>query len=123
MPLLSCLRDLAALDVGDPDRLRAMLEGCLSALLDPWLWLWVSGLTLLCTAVGALVGWWKGRTLAGLVWGTVLGPIGWIVVALARPEPHACPRCANTHREFARACRHCGAPLRKAGSGMADNRG
>nr|WP_233176238.1 hypothetical protein [Dyella sp. ASV24] len=37
-------------------------------------------------AVGALLGWWKGRTVEGIVWAAVLGPIGWIVV-LVRPRP------------------------------------
>jgi hypothetical protein len=42
-------------------------------------------------AVGALLGWWRGRLLAGVVWALVLGPIGWIVVLLmpksAKPPP------------------------------------
>jgi hypothetical protein len=41
---------------------------------------------LLFIAVGALLGWWRGRTGEGIVWALVLGPIGWIVI-LARPRP------------------------------------
>jgi hypothetical protein len=41
---------------------------------------------LLFIAVGALLGWWRGRTGEGVVWALVLGPIGWIVI-LARPRP------------------------------------
>ena len=41
---------------------------------------------LLFVAVGALLGWWRGRTAEGIVWALVLGPIGWIVI-LARPRP------------------------------------
>ncbi|GAB2577710.1 hypothetical protein ISP15_01255 [Dyella jejuensis] len=41
--------------------------------------------------VGVLLGWWRGRVLAGLVWALVLGPIGWVVVLLmprsAKPPP------------------------------------
>lgn len=33
-------------------------------------------------AVGMLIGGKKGRVLAGLIWGMVLGPIGWLVVLL-----------------------------------------
>ncbi len=116
MQLFACLRELVAFDVADPDQTRAMLEGCILALIDPVLWLWVAGLTLLCSGIGALIGWWRGRTLAGLVWATVLGPIGWIVIAFAKPAVHACPRCAQENREFARTCRHCGASLQDAGS-------
>ncbi|MBX3693128.1 hypothetical protein [Dokdonella sp.] len=111
MRLFACLRDLANFDVGKPEQAGAVLEGCLSSLLDPVLWLWVSVLTLVCSGIGALIGWWKGRTLSGLVWATVLGPIGWIVMALKSTDPHACPHCAKANREFARTCRHCGAVL------------
>jgi len=41
---------------------------------------------LLFIAVGALLGWWRGRMGEGIVWALVLGPIGWIVI-LARPRP------------------------------------
>ncbi|WP_449428212.1 hypothetical protein [Rhodanobacter umsongensis] len=41
---------------------------------------------LLFVAVGALLGWWRGRLAEGIVWALVLGPIGWIVI-LVRPRP------------------------------------
>ncbi|HEY0198493.1 MAG TPA: hypothetical protein VGC19_08145 [Rhodanobacter sp.] len=41
--------------------------------------------SLLFMAVGALLGWWRGRWVEGVVWAAVLGPIGWIVIA-ARPR-------------------------------------
>jgi hypothetical protein len=37
-------------------------------------------------AVGALLGWWRGRLWEGVVWGAVLGPVGWVVILL-RPRP------------------------------------
>jgi hypothetical protein len=36
--------------------------------------------------VGALLGWWRGRLVEGIVWAAVLGPFGWVVV-LTRPRP------------------------------------
>jgi hypothetical protein len=43
-------------------------------------------------AIGALLGWWRGRTAEGIVWALVLGPIGWIVIlAKPRPKPPAQP--------------------------------
>lgn len=30
--------------------------------------------------VGALLGWWRGRTGEGIAWAFVLGPIGWWVI-------------------------------------------
>jgi hypothetical protein len=47
---------------------------------------------LLFIAVGALLGWWRGRTAEGIVWALVLGPIGWVVIlARPRPKPRAGP--------------------------------
>ncbi len=51
--------------------------------LVPWAsLLWWS---LVFLAVGALLGWWRGRVWEGIVGAAVLGPLGWIVV-LARPR-------------------------------------
>ena len=47
--------------------------------------------SLLFVAVGALLGWWRGRPFEGIVWAWVLGPIGWIVI-LARPRPVTRPQ-------------------------------
>lgn len=41
--------------------------------------------SLLFVAVGALLGWWRGRTVEGIVWAVLLGPLGWFVV-LSRPR-------------------------------------
>jgi hypothetical protein len=47
---------------------------------------------LLFVAVGALLGWWRGRLAEGVVWALVLGPIGWIVILVKpRPRPPATP--------------------------------
>ena len=40
----------------------------------------------LFVVVGALLGWWRGRLLEGIVWALVLGPIGWVVI-LVKPRP------------------------------------
>ncbi len=42
--------------------------------------------------VGALIGWWRGRLVEGIVWAAVLGPLGWFVVLMRpRPKPAAMP--------------------------------
>ncbi|WP_233842381.1 hypothetical protein [Dyella sp. 2HG41-7] len=55
----------------------------------PWVALFWWNLAFI--AVGALLGWWRGRLLAGVIWAAVLGPIGWIIVLrapkLAKPPP------------------------------------
>jgi hypothetical protein len=45
--------------------------------------------TLLFMVVGALLGWWRGRWVEGVVWAAVLGPIGWIVIVA---KPRAAPK-------------------------------
>ena len=43
-------------------------------------------------AVGALLGWWRGRLAEGVAWAFVLGPIGWLVLLLRRRRPPPLPR-------------------------------
>jgi len=42
-------------------------------------------------AVGALLGWWRGRTMAGIVGALVLGPFGWIIPFMPKPGPPPLP--------------------------------
>jgi hypothetical protein len=49
---------------------------------------------------GGLVGWLignfvKGRPIAGLVWGLVLGPPGWLVLLMLYPGAIPCPHCGR----------------------------
>ena len=37
--------------------------------------------------VGAFLGWWRGRTVAGIVAALVLGPFGWIVPFIPKRVP------------------------------------
>ncbi len=41
--------------------------------------------------VGGLLGWWRGRLMAGVVASLVLGPLGWIVPFLPRRTPPPLP--------------------------------
>jgi hypothetical protein len=73
---------LATADLADPFAVGELLDACMAVLFDPMLWLWAIGLTVAFGAIGALIGWWRdGRWLAGLAWGLVLGPLGWLVIA------------------------------------------
>lgn len=74
----------------DPDSSGAFFHIFLNLMnMVPWtalLW-W----NLIFVVVGALLGWWRGRLLKGVVLALVLGPIGWIIVLLTpklvKPPP------------------------------------
>jgi hypothetical protein len=73
-------------DVDSPDAFMQIFMNLMG--LVPWVALfWWS---VLFVVVGALLGWWRGRTVEGIVLALVLGPIGWIVVWL-RPRPKPVP--------------------------------
>ncbi|WP_158753390.1 hypothetical protein [Dyella sp. S184] len=69
----------------DPDAPGAFWHVFVNLLnLMPWaaMFWW----NVLFVAVGALLGWWRGRLGEGIVWALVLGPIGWVVI-LVKPPP------------------------------------
>jgi hypothetical protein len=113
MALECSLAALADIDQTDPDAVQALLRQCISTLLDPALWEWALLLTVICALIGAVIGWAKGRWLAGFIWGAALGPIGWIVVALSKSGLRECPECGRRNQPDAKVCRYCGIDFRK----------
>lgn len=83
--------------------------------------LWAEGLmgtlisltlgTLLCGVVGALIGHRRGRRTEGLILGLLLGPVGWLWVAVAPSRKPVCPECKGEVAAGARRCKNCGALL------------
>ena len=64
--------------------------------------------------VGWLIGRSKGRVWDGLLWSVLLGPLGWLIVALSTGKGVAhprCPECLSRVHTGARRCCHCGAVL------------
>lgn len=67
---------------------------------------------IVCAAIGALIGGsYRGRGLAGLLWGGFLGPLGWLMVVLGpdqrKPQFVACPHCGAKVPTGAPECPHC----------------
>lgn len=123
MATLECsIAGLSGLDTADFEAVMRMNEACLKVLLDPTLWAWMTAFTLVSIGGGALIGWYKERMTAGIIWAAVLGPIGWIIVALGRSNLAPCPECSKGNRPGARTCRHCGVDLTHANARTARSR-
>lgn len=106
---------LENIDLADPEQANALLQQCTAALTDPSLWLWAIAFTVVCAAVGALIGKYKNSIARDALLGAALGPIGWVIsLCLAQPKPKPKPVCRACRRIVAAGdahCRHCGAAL------------
>lgn len=104
---------LSKLDPTDPDATQRLLEQCTATLTDPTLWIWAIVFTVVCAAVGALIGKYKNAVARDTLLGLALGPIGWAISLLlpARKPPAKCGACGKTADAGDKHCRHCGATL------------
>lgn len=64
--------------------------------------------------VGALIGQVKNRVGLGIFLGLILGPIGWLIIALCENHSLKCPECGGVVVEGARKCKNCGSTLTEA---------
>ena len=62
--------------------------------------------------VGGIIGASRNNPASGVVWGALLGPIGWVLVLFLDERPK-CPECRGSLTEGARRCQHCGHELNK----------
>jgi len=107
------LTTLATLDTQDVEQMMQAIDQCTKAVMDPRIWLWAIVLTVVCGAIGAMIGKRKNAVVRDMVLGAALGPIGWIISLMlpaAKPQP-SCPACKRRVDSSDVHCRHCGAKL------------
>jgi hypothetical protein len=104
---------LANIDPDDPDQANELLQQCTAALTDPSLWFWAIVFTVVCIAVGALIGKYKNAVMRDALLGAALGPIGWVIsLCLPVRKPKTlCPACKREAGAGDAHCRHCGTKL------------
>jgi len=66
---------------------------------------------LLSAAIGLAIGQSKGRPVAGLIWGFLVGPLGWLLVAIGPNMKPKCPHCGGEIVEGASKCKNCGSDI------------
>jgi hypothetical protein len=66
---------------------------------------------IVCIVIGGLIGKYRDRVDSGVIWSALLGPIGWVLVALMEDFRPKCPHCRGVVAEGASKCMHCGGDL------------
>jgi len=61
--------------------------------------------------VGNLIGTSKNRIVWGMFMGILLGPLGWLIVALGPNNGPRCPFCKGVVIKGATKCKNCGSDL------------
>ncbi len=56
---------------------------------------YIIGWLIFQTLVGAVIGKSRGRLGSGVFWSFLLGPIGWLIVALMSDLRPKCPECGG----------------------------
>lgn len=99
---------------------------CFCAGLRPHLFVYVCSMTtqqlvllwVLCGGIGAAIGATKGSKsapIAGLVAGSFLGPLGWLLIALSPKQGILCGACRGAVPAGAAKCLHCASDLTDVG--------
>jgi len=62
--------------------------------------------------IGGLIGNGKERGMEGLIWGLLLGPMGWVIVLARSDSRRKCPACGGALGEGkVSRCKNCGSVL------------
>ncbi|GEM_PF-2168068 len=69
--------------------------------------LWIILWAIICGGIGGTIGSSKGRAFAGFFWGALLGPIGWLLIAVGPNMIFKCKQCGIEVAEGREMCRQC----------------
>ena len=73
-------------------------------------WLVLCGLAV-SALIGRLVGQTKNKPVRGAIAGFLLGPLGWLLIAVSGDEHPKCPHCRGNVVARARKCKNCGSHI------------
>ena len=77
---------------------------------------YVIGWIVVNALIGGAIGQTKNRVVAGVVFGVLLGPIGWLLVAVGPNLGRKCQECGGVVEKGVRKCKHCGSSLEPDGT-------
>jgi len=69
---------------------------------------------LVCAVAGGIIGDRKGSAVSGFFLGALLGPLGLLVIAVAKGDRNPCPFCRELVQSGAVVCPHCQRDLPKS---------
>lgn len=78
-----------------------------------WIFFWL----IIGAVVGGAIGASRNNLGSGVIWGMLLGPIGWILVLFLDARPK-CPECRGPLPKGARRCQHCGSEFSSSKSNL-----
>ena len=62
----------------------------------------------MAVGIGGIIGYYRGNTIAGALYGFIMGLLGWVLAAIAIKEFNTCPYCINHVPMHATVCPVCG---------------
>jgi len=73
-----------------------------------------------CAIIGGVIGASRNNVGSGVIWGALLGPIGWILVFFL-DQRDKCTECRGPIPDGATRCQHCGVYVRNSKSSPGGN--
>lgn len=72
----------------------------------------ISGCVAISGIIGSAIASNRGQGIVGFFFGAFLGPVGWLLCALASDTRPKCPECRGIVVRGAKRCKNCGQPIR-----------